>query len=352
MKTWKRILALTLSLLMILSCFTACGGGGEEQKETEPAVTESPEEAKVLKVLTLGHSLAVNSTRMLNLVAHAEGYEEMVIGTLYYSGCPLSKHVQFMNSNSAEYKLFLSSTTTANEAPKEVKNVTMLQAIEYDYWDIIVMQGGTFELAESETFTSGAIQLIQKYVNEHKKNPNAVFMWHLPWAFSTDIDLQRSKSDDDNNNSFMQAYKAFDNDRRKLFAAFAKNVNDYILPDETFVKLIPSGAAVENAISSYMTEKDILCDYAHATDLGRLIAAYTWYCVLTGVDKLEEIKLDAIPRAFVATSVVTGDRVLTEDDKALILESVNNALANPLQITESQYKEAPEGYVPVMNQDG
>ena len=62
--------------------------------------------------------------------------------------------------------------------------------------------------------------------------------------------------------------------------------------------------------------------------------------------------MDAIPRAFVATSIVTGDRVLTEDDKELILESVNNALANPLQITESQYKEAPEGYVPIVNKDG
>lgn len=351
MKTWKRILALTLSILMILGCFTACGGG-EEQKETEPVVTEDPVEAKTLKVLTLGHSLAVNSTRMLNLVAHAEGYEEMVIGTLYYSGCPLSKHVQYMNSNSPEYKLYISSTTTANEAPQSLDNVTMLQAIEYDYWDIIVMQGGVFELAESETFTNGNIQKIQTYVNEHKKNPNAQFVWHLPWAFATDIDLQRTRGGPDESNSFIQGYKAYDNDRRKLFAAFAKNVNDYILPDETFVKLIPSGAAVENAISSYMTEKEILCDYAHAADFGRLIAAYTWYCVLTGVDKLEEINLDAIPRAFIATSIVTGDRVLTDDDKALIIESVNNALANPLQITESQYKEAPEGYIPVMNKDG
>ena len=343
MKTWKRILALTLSVLMILGCFTACGGG--EQKETEPVVTEDPVEAKTLKVLTLGHSLAVNSTRMLNLVAHAEGYEEMTIGTLYYSGCPLNKHVQFMNNNSPEYKLYISSTTTANEAPKSLDNVTMLQAIEYDYWDIIIMQGGTFEIAEDETYKSGAIQQIQKYVNENKKNPNAVFGWHLPWAFATDPELQAL-------GSYGEGYKKYDNDRRKFFDASAQCVKEHIMTDSTFTCLIPSGAAVENAISSYMTEKDILCDYAHAADFGRLIAAYTWYCVLTGVDKLEEIKVDAIPARFVATSIVTGDRVLTEDDKALILESVNNALANPLQITESQYKEEPEGYVPVMNKDG
>jgi hypothetical protein len=74
--------------------------------------------------------------------------------------------------------------------------------------------------------------------------------------------------------------------------------------------------------------------------------------VLTGVEKLEEIKVDAIPKKFVKTSVVAGDRVLTEDEKALILESVNNALATPLQVTESQYKDAPAGYVRVEQHDG
>ena len=129
-------------------------------------------------------------------------------------------------------------------------------------------------------------------------------------------------------------------------------MEDYILPDETFTCLIPSGAAVENAISSHMKEGDILCDYAHAGDFGRLIAAYAYYCTLAGIDKLEEIKVDAIPKAFVKTSYVPGDRELTEADKALILESVNNALAHPLEITQSQYKEAPEGYIHIESHDG
>lgn len=341
--TLKRTLAILLSLLTVLSLLTACGTETPADT-TAPAATEPAEEAKVLKVLTLGHSLSLNSCLMLNLVAHAEGYEHMVIGTLYYSGCPLSRHVKYLTENTAAYSLHISSTETPDNPPTIMENVTMLNAVTYDYWDIIVMQGGTFDLAESSTFTNGDIQTIQNYVNEHKKNPNAVFYWHLPWAFATDPELQ--------NDHYMKGYEAYGNDRRKLFDAFCQNVKTYIIPDETFVKFIPSGAAIENAISSYMTEKDLLCDYGHATDFGRLIAAYTYYCVLTGVEKLEEIKLDAIPKVFVKTSDVPGDRVLTEDDKALILESVNNALANPLQITESQYKEAPEGYVPVLNHDG
>ena len=101
-----------------------------------------------------------------------------------------------------------------------------------------------------------------------------------------------------------------------------------------------------------MTEKDLLCDYAHATDLGRAIAGYAYFCALTGIEKLEEIKMDVIPKAFVRTSEVSGDRPLSESDKELMLECINNALANPTQITESQYKQAPEGYVPIGNHDG
>ena len=341
--TWKKVLALTLAAVAVLGCFTACGAG-KPAETTAPAVTEPAEEAGVLKVLTLGHSLSNNANFMLNAVAHAEGYKEMKVGFLYYSGCPLKKHVEFLTNNSPEYVLYVSSTETPNEPAAAMENVTMLDAIKFDYWDIIVMQGGVFELAKPETFTNGDIQTIQKYVNEHKRNPNAVFYWNLPWAFATDPALQ--------NEGYAKQYLPYGNDRRTLFNTFCKNVQDHIVPDETFVKFIPSGAAVENAISSYMKESDILCDYAHAGDFGRLIAAYTYFCVLTGVDKLEEIKLDAIPKKFVKTSDVPGERVLQDYDKALILESVNNALANPYQITESQYKQEPAGYVHITNHDG
>ena len=342
--TLKKILALCLAAVLILGCFTACGNQGGQTETTAPVATENPEEAKVLKVLSLGHSLAVNACFMLNMVAHAEGYEEMKIGTLYYSGCPLSKHVQYLTNNTPAYTPHVSSTEDPNRPPEQVENMTMHDALKFDYWDVIVMMGGSTEIENPEGLTNGNIQTIQKYVNENKRNPNAVFAWNMPWPSATHPDLQ--------NENGAKNYEKYNNDRRLRFAAFAENVKNTILPDETFSYLIPTGTAVENVISSYMTETDIICDYAHAGDFGRLVAAYVYFCVLTGKDKLEEIKVDAIPKKFVKTSVVSGDRVLSDADKALILEAVNNALANPLQITESQYKEAPEGYVQVQTHDG
>lgn len=338
--SWKKFLALFLSVLMVLGCFTACGGGaGETEPSTDPTVTEPPEEAKTLKVLTIGHSLAVDSGHMLALIADAEGYEEMTVATLYYSGCPLNKHVKFLTENSPEYNLYLSSTTTPNSVPHITQDITMKDAIMRDYWDIIIMQGGVFEIAEDSTYKSGHIQTIQNFVNENKRNPNAIFGWHMPWATPVDLELRNMYPNE--NNTYITNYTKYNDDRATFYEAITKCVGDNIVTDSTFALLIPSGTAMQNAWSSYLTEKDLHRDYAHASDLGRVIASYTWYCVLTGVDHLDEIKLNSVPKHFLVAELVIEDWVLTDTEKAIILESVNNALANPLEMTQSQYTEAP-----------
>ena len=294
-----------------------------------------------LKVLTLGHSLAVDSGHMLNLVADAEGYDQpMEIATLYYSGCPLYKHVNYIKGNSAVYDLYVSSTTTPGKAPTITNGVTMEYGVKFADWDIIIMQGGVFEIAYDEKYQDGNIQFIQNYVNSIKTNPNAIFAWHMAWACPTDNELRDKYPYSPN--SYYTSYEAFNDDRTTMYNAITGAVGRNIVTDDSFIYLIPSGTAIENALSSYLTEKDLHRDYVHVSDLGRVISSYTWYCTLAGIDHLDEIQLDAIPKAFLkSTADKTQDRVLTEAEKAIVLESVNNALANPLQMTQSQYTVAP-----------
>jgi hypothetical protein len=75
------------------------------------------------------------------------------------------------------------------------------------------------------------------------------------------------------------------------------NLTAYICPKPNKPRKTPLGH-IELAtdkdfelLSSYLEETDIHRDYIHATDLGRVIASYTWYCKLMGIEKLEEIKL-------------------------------------------------------------
>lgn len=341
-KTLKKLLCLALSALMLAGTLTACGGGTEETEPTETAVTEPPEEAKVLKVLTIGHSLGVDCGNTLNRVFAYEGtgdYEEVIISTLYYSGCPLYKHVNYLTANSPEYNLYLSSSKTPDEKPTIMESVTMYDALRFDYWDIIVMMGGVFEIAESATYTDGKIQIIQNYVNDNKLNPNAIFAWHMPWATPVDNTLRDMYPKE--TNSYYTNYEKYDNNRTNFYNAITKCVGDHIVTDETFEFLIPSGTALENALSSYLEEKDIHRDYAHASDYGRIIASYVWYCSIMGIDKIDEVKMADVPASFLKNPLGSQPLVLTDAQKDIIIESVNNALATPLQMTQSQYTEAP-----------
>jgi len=331
-----------LSIILVLVCMIglcACEKPAKENKPQQSQTQQTPGEVKSLKILTLGHSLALDSGHMLALIAEKEGGLDLTVGTLYYSGCPLDKHVEFMNSDSTEYKLYISSTETAGQAPKAMQGMTMRRAVTYDRWDIIIMQGGVFEIAEKSAYTNGNIQAIQEFVNGNKLNPDAIFAWHMPWAPPVDNDLRDTYPYDPN--TYTTNYQPYGNDRATLYKAITKCVEEHILTDETFAFMIPTGTAMENALSSYLEETDLHRDYVHATDLGRVIASYTWYCRLAGIEKLQEIKLDAIPVNFLKTIHSAGNYVLTDAEKAIILESVNNALANPLQMTQSQYTTAP-----------
>lgn len=334
----KRLLALSLSVIMTLGVFTACSTG--TPKETEPTVaTEPEEEAKVMKVLTLGSSSSVDSNHMINLVAHAEGFDkELVIGTLYYSGCKLSEHVQFLTENSNVYNLYISSTKTPDAPPTIIDGVTMGDALRHDYWDVIFLQPSGTESMNDTAYTNGNIETIRKYVDENKLNPLAVYGWHTIAVSSTDPELIAMYPYTPN--SYDTNAAKYNYDRTLMLNERTDRMERYIMSDPSYVYVVASCTAIENAITSSLGQKGIKRDYTHSTDLGRLITSYVWYAKLAGIEQFTEIKLDAIPKAFLkSTENKFQDRVLTELEKAIILESVNNALANPLRITQSQYTE-------------
>ena len=329
----KKLISLLLVLVMILS-LCACG-----ETASDPGNTAATGEKQPLRVLVLGHSLAVDCGQMLSLIAATEGGLELKLGTLYYSGCTLQQHLNFAQSGDTVYSLYVSSTAESYKPPEKIEKVSIQQAIEYDAWDLIVMQGGVFEITESEQFTNGNIQKLQAFVNEHKKNPDAVFAWHMPWAPPVDDDLRSQYPETDN--PYIKRYLAFGDDRSAFYEAITRCVGEHILTDDTFTMVIPTGTAMENALSGYLEEEDLHRDYVHATDLGRIIVAYTWYCKLAGVSQLESLKLETVAFYFLLTKDSGKNMVLTDLEKNIILESVNNALKEPLKMTPSQHTQAP-----------
>ena len=341
---WNKLLCLSLSCVLMTGFVSGCADG-EPLSTSAPTATE-PDPKKPLKVFTIGNSASLDDCHLLNLVAATEGYgRELYIGTLYHSGCSLSRHVENIALDRADYSFHLSSSNTPEEPPSKIEAVTLKEGLLHTDWDVIVLQGSTATNYKEASFTSGYIQAIQGFVNQNKLNPDAVYVWNMFQANPADVKLQTmyetqtGKSPEENN--YKKIYQQFP-DRKTLYSAITGNVEKYIITDSTISGLIPAGTVIENALTSYLEESDLHRDYVHLTDLGRVMAAYVWYCSLAGIEHLDQIKLNAIPVDFLkSTADKSQDRILTQAEKTVILESVNHALAKPLEIVPSQYTVAP-----------
>ena len=337
----KKTIALTLAVLLAFGLFGGCGETAPATESTEPKETQSAEEAKVLKILTLGSSSSVDACHMLNLVAAKEGVEqELVVGTLYYSGCTLTQHVDFLTNNKNVYVMYLSRSSTPNYPPETTPEYTMEMALRQDCWDIVILQGAGFETLEDKAFTNGNVETIKNYVNKYKLNPEMEFAYHAI-GISSMLDELTSTYPYPNNPYSASAIK-WNYDRTRIYAERVDRLERFVQTDEDYKYRIYSITAVENAITSYLGEKGIKRDYTHLTDIGRLIAAYSVYCELYGIEELKEIKVDTIPKSFLkSTEDKSKDLVLTDAEKAVVLEAVNNTLKNPLKVTQSALTQAP-----------
>ena len=272
-------------------------------------------QVKNLKVLTIGNSLSVDAGHMLGYIAKIEGMENIRFSTLYYGGCTLRQHANFLTANSPEYRWYdtevtdLQNATDAQTVPKvsmkKADQVTMYQGIVADDWDIIIMQQGVFESAKSSTHGTD-MQKIIDYVRKHATNPNVVLMWNMIWAGPVESEMM-DKSDNGiapDAPGFESAYdettglKSRDNKdaQNKLFEMIRNAVQEKVVTNENFLDVIPSGTAQQNALWSGLKDSDMYRDYIHASDLSRYIYSYMWYCKLTNAD-FNGVASDTVPLA-------------------------------------------------------
>lgn len=360
----KKPLAFLLVLALCLGLFAACGGG--EKTPTESAPTE-PEEIKVeddgiLRILILGHSLGVDSAYLLPAIMEAEGMTDFEIG-LVYGSYSMNQHREWINTGARKYcyrEYTYGQDTTWRRAdcygnfttsiPGEANDVyiedgsiaqPMEYAIERRDWDIVVIMAGSSEqtgvvpAGERDYFDAGNIQPWIDFVLEHdmEKATKPKFAWHMCWSFPNDDSLLN-----DSRRAFKQKY--FGDEEQPDLAAYESGMQvlqEYVVP-MNFDYMLPAGTAIQNA-KSVMFGKDLYRDYIHCNDYGRLIAGYTWFCTLTGKN-IRDCKIgpfhyeDMLDQA---ARLLKQPVELTQLQKDVLVESVENAIKNPFEMTPSQY---------------
>lgn len=302
----KKLISLTLALLMVLALFAACGETNGGETTTQPiADPNAPlSDGNTLKVLAIGNSFSNDTTEYLFNIAKAEGMTDVVIGRLYIGGCSLETHVNNANTNASAYDYYKNTAGTWDL----LQSATMLYALQDEQWDIITLQQNSGNSGQAGTYTPYLEQLIT-YVNENKTNPNARLVWNMTWAYQK--------------GSTKSGFAPYNNDQMTMYNAILDAVESQVVTNEDIFKIIPVGTAIQNARTSYFGD-NLTRDTYHLNDLGKVIGAYTWYALFTE-KPLEAINLEKIP----------GVIYLTDDHKAVILEAVNAAIETPFAVTQS-----------------
>lgn len=321
MKTFRRLFCLCLCCLLLCACTAPLSDGTEPTEDPTPDLTNG----KTFKFLAITSSFGKNTTQLLYDIAMKEGYENVTVARLYGSGATLANHVENASKNAAFYEYTKISTAgggrwnTLYPYDKDgVKGATMEQGLLDEDWDIILIQQSAAHAPQARFYGTYIIDLI-KYINTKKTNPNAKFVWNMCWAYQKDSDDQ-------------YVFPKFDKDQMKMYNGLVEVQNQFVVPNKDISAIIPTGTTIQNARTSYIGDH-LTKDGMHLNTLGKVFAGYTLFSTLTGRE-VTEIKLDQITKEMAHDSEAL---TLTESDKQVIVEAVNNAVKNPHAVTQSVY---------------
>ena len=313
----------------------------------------------ILKVLVVGHSLGMDASYFTPMVARENG-TEMVMGTLYHSGCKLSQHEDFLTRNVTEYAYIEYDNRTdtswriwenskgangfVTHTPGQVHDsyigtgdddkygVTMQFGIQQHDWDVVIMMAGSAE-GYGDSLDLTDIGVIRNYIlrNDTVKLTTPKFAWNMTWSYPESSSVHGDPRTDAMNTKMA----TYNNNSDLMFADLADVLENQIAATYDFDYILPNGTAVQNLKSAGYTDEQIYRDRIHASDFTRLMIACNWYCGITGKDAAD-IAVPDVPAAlrYKAADRKNGDYNLLPNEKSMIKSCVSNALANPYETTQ------------------
>jgi len=361
----KKLLALGLALALCLGLFAGCGAKEEDKPDmtapTEPEDTTAKDDG-ILRILVLGHSLGMDSIYLLPAIMEAEGMTDFEIGQVYGSYSSTLQRKWFTTgAKKYTYREYTyGQDTTWRRAdcngnflpsiPGEANDTliadgTIAQPMEFGIerrdWDIVIMMASSREqpnvlpATDSYAFNADNFNAWRDFVLEHDidKTTKPKFAFHMVWSCTNDQSMYN-----DARWEFVNTYYA-DSEQPDLdiYKDGVNAVKEYIVP-MGFDYILPTGTAMQNA-KSVMFGRDLYRDSGHASDYGRLIAGYTWFCMFTGKD-IRECKIgpfhyeDMLDQS---ARLLKKPVELTQLQKDVLVESVYNAINNPFETIPSQY---------------
>ena len=315
----KKILCLCLCTLLMLPLLVGCSTEPTQPETTAtptmPKPTESPKEANALRIMILGSSRSVNTFHLLYQVFKDQMPDkEITLGVMYYSGCSMSMHTQFIKDNKNVYAYYRNT----NGNWEIMRNSYMEDGLRDQAWDVILLQAGTGDTANN--MNEPCRKFLTEYVDSIVTHPHT-FWWHTTWFNSTDPELYKNANTTINPltvNQYQQMQSQIDAAKTS------------VMEDPMFEGRVCSGTPMMYALKKLnVPEIELYRDHTHLSDYGSLLVGYSWYTQFTG-NKVTQINLDLIPvHLRIEQHQYLGDLQITEEMKQIIIDTAQYTLENP-----------------------
>lgn len=273
---------------------------------------------KSFKVLTIGNSFSDDAMEYVYKIAKEAGIEYVELGNLRANSCSLATHLSNAQGNKGVYMFRHwkdGATTWADTGTWNGGPYTIKEAVELTDWDYIVFQQVSGESGTASTYDD--LNALISYVEG--LGSNAKFAWHMTWSMRSDYASSGPS-----------------------YQSIVNAVNEKIVLNDKIEVIIPCGTAIENAKTSYLTNVQIQRDAKHlAYGMGRYIAGLTLVKALTGVD-IDNISYPTIDTEGHTSTSGTNENWkssfrFTDEINEICIESANNAIEKPFEVTESKY---------------
>lgn len=258
-----------------------------------------------LKVLAISNSFGVDALEYLYQIADDYGVEDIVLGVMYIPGASLETHVTSFEGNNSNYIYYKNNNGTwvANEYSK------LITGLQDEAWDVITFQQASHYSGLPDTYNEDLDDLIA-FVDEFKTNPNAIYAWHMTWAYQQD--------------SNHSGFANYENDQLTMYQAITTTVQSQIPVRSALEYVIPAGTTIQNLRTSYYGDTLTRDGYHLSLSRGRYAAGLTWFAQVTG---------------FSIDDITYRPDGVSEEDLLNTKEAVNNAIDTPYTVTQSTFTE-------------
>lgn len=229
----------------------------------------------LIRVLCIGNSFSWDAVEQELVPLCAEKGIEVEVHNLYYGGCSLQQHAQFMLRDTAAYSHRICTNSQRQSQSRIIKDtITLRQALQDGQYDVISLQQASHDSGIRSSYEPWLTMLIDTV---RAYQPNAQLYWMQTWAYSRDAKHP--------------AYPRYHSNQQEMWDSIQactryvlETHNSQLSTVNCQLTLLPCGLAIQNARKTKLG--DTLCrDGYHLNYVyGRYTAACVWYEILTGRD--------------------------------------------------------------------